>query len=61
MVVESEDVGVMAKGAEPGIGPGRDGGGPPIPVDGHVAEIAEFPIASRQGSESRRIRGSRIR
>jgi len=48
--------------AAPGIGPGRDGGGPPISAVGQVGDNSvTFPIAARQGSEARRVGGSRVR
>jgi len=62
VVVAVEVAAVVVQAAEPGIGPGRDGGGPPITAAGQVAEISVVvPTAARQGSEARRIRRSRIR
>ena len=43
-----------AQAASQGIGPGRDGGGPPKSAIGHVVENSEVePKAARQGSEPR--------
>ncbi len=54
--------GAVEQVAAPGTGPGEDGGGPPISVEGHVDETSEnAPKAARQGSETRRIRGTRVR
>ena len=56
---------VVVQVAVPGNGtgpPGRDGGGPPISVDGHAIESSvDVPKAARQGSEARRVGGSRVR
>ena len=61
------DAGVSIGGAAvqvkaTGNGPGIEGGGPPNCAEGRVAEIsAKAPHAARQGSETRRIRRSRVR
>ncbi len=53
--------GVAVQVAVPGPGPVVDGRGPPKAVDCHGAETSgKGPNAARQGSEARRIRGSRV-
>ena len=53
-VAAADGTAVAVQVAAPGSGPGQDGGGPPNPVVGHVAETSvEVPKAARQGSETR--------
>ena len=61
-VEAGDETGVVVQVAEPGIGPGQDGGGPPRPDVGHEVDSSVFvPTAARQGREARRIGGPRIR
>ena len=59
----AEDVAAVAvQAAGPSTGRRRDGGGPPIPVAGHVVETSVgVAKAPRQGSEARGISRSRVR
>ena len=54
VVPEAPDASEAIHVAARGIGPGPDGGGPPISGPVHAAEISEVvPKAARQGIEAR--------